>query len=94
MTVNSEQSRDYYPTNTPADFSVYLDGNINFSYEEYDVALMDITFSTVNIPNAPNWKTIFINLDLVEYQNVLGDHDYLLRLTNVKPRGRYQFQQF
>ena len=93
ISVNSIQSKDTCDYNTPSFFTVLFDTTFNFSVTDYEVALMDLSCTSIDDPPRQLWKPIHINLDIVEGQNVFGREQRLLRYTCIK-RGKYYIEKF
>ena len=92
--INSEQSREYYPDNTPSHFHVVLDDYINFA--EYRLgALLDFTCSTNKFKGegGGGLKEIYIDTNFTEEQLVGGRWQNLLRYCTVK-RDKFQVDRF
>lgn len=92
--IDSEQSRQYYPNNTPAHFHVILEDYINFS--EYGVgALLDFTCTTRQFKGEAGGilKEVYIHTNFTEEQLVGGRRQNLLRYCTVK-RDKFQVDRF
>ena len=93
LVVNSTQSLSQCDYNTGCHFTVKFDDFLNFTSADYEVALVDFSYCVDDLEMRQLWKPLFIYLDIVEPQSVLGLQERLLRYTCVK-RGKFLMEKF
>ena len=89
ITLNNEQSKKYFPRNSPSRFQVFLDQTINF--REYECALLVFLCTTENFESSV--KNIYFYFNVCTEQPIGGNRDCLVRSTLVH-KGQCQMEKF
>ena len=90
ITINNANSEKYFTNNTPYNFQVCLDNQLDLD-DNYECALVDFTCKTGKIDS--RFQHIFIYFNMVEEQPVGSGRDSLIRHTIVQG-SKLQMEKF